>query len=404
MKIIFCCLIIATILSCTQNNSVTNEETTSVNFDTSSFAEIKTKAKAEGKLIFMDVATSWCGPCNWLSQYIFTNDTVAEYFNSKFINVKFDAEKGEGIEIAREYNVRCYPNLLFIDVDGNIVHRVGGALDVKELIQFAEDAQNPEINFRYYANNFEEKKSDTEFITKYIEVLKQSCLPFDSILEEYFKTQKNEQLAGRTNWSMINEYSSKYDSYEFLYLLNNMELFYDLYTPDTVNKKIKNVLVRKCLYVNNSRDTVNEGYYSFRKKISEINFPVKDEILFRLDLIHFSSINDWNKYIRLAIEKGGKYYHDKEEIDIISWNIYDHSEGIITKDEIMEWMNNEVNGKQQFQWDAWNIYAKMLYKAERKAEARKAINKAIELSLNSDINKDELSQLRYLAYKIEKMK
>ena len=39
--------------------------------------------------------------------------------NKSFINLKYDAEKGEGIKIAEKYNVRAYPTLLIIDSDGN---------------------------------------------------------------------------------------------------------------------------------------------------------------------------------------------------------------------------------------------------------------------------------------------
>jgi thioredoxin-related protein len=31
------------------------------------------------------------------------------------VNAKIDMEKGEGIELAKQYDVRCYPNLLFVD-------------------------------------------------------------------------------------------------------------------------------------------------------------------------------------------------------------------------------------------------------------------------------------------------
>ena len=125
-------------------------QTKKMHFETTTFAEIKAKAKKENKLIFIDAYTSWCGPCKWMAANVFTNDTVADYFNAKFINAKFDMEIGEGVDIAKLYEVQCYPNLLFIDGDGKLIHRGAGGLNVKKFTQLAEDTFNPEKRFSKY--------------------------------------------------------------------------------------------------------------------------------------------------------------------------------------------------------------------------------------------------------------
>jgi hypothetical protein len=79
-----------------------------------------------------------------MSKNVFTNDTVAEYFNANFINAKIDMEAGEGIDIARLYNVNIYPSLLFINGQGQLVHRAVGALEPGPFIELAKDAQNPD--------------------------------------------------------------------------------------------------------------------------------------------------------------------------------------------------------------------------------------------------------------------
>src|SRR5690606_25367863 len=123
--------------------NITWSQNRSIEFETGTFSEILGKAKAENKLVFIDAYTTWCGPCKWMSKNIFTNDTVADYFNSNFINAKIDMEKGEGIYIAKKYDVRCYPNLLFVDGDGNIVHRTAGAdPDIQSYITMGDKAMS----------------------------------------------------------------------------------------------------------------------------------------------------------------------------------------------------------------------------------------------------------------------
>jgi len=70
--------------------------------------------KLENKLVFVDCFTTWCGPCKYMDANVFTNDSVADYFNDNFINVKLDMEKGEGEVFAGRYRVRSYPTYMFL--------------------------------------------------------------------------------------------------------------------------------------------------------------------------------------------------------------------------------------------------------------------------------------------------
>lgn len=111
-----------------------------ISFFKGSWAEAKAKAANEGKLIFVDAYAVWCGPCKWMDKNVFTDPNVGEYFNTHFINYKFDMEKGEGTSFAREYKVRAYPTLLFITPGGKEVHRVMGSRQAQQLIDVGKTA------------------------------------------------------------------------------------------------------------------------------------------------------------------------------------------------------------------------------------------------------------------------
>ena len=77
-----------------------------IKFEHNAWAEIVAKAKAEGKLIFADVYTQWCGPCYNMATTVFTRHDVGAFYNDHFVCVKIDAENGEGVALARKYQVR----------------------------------------------------------------------------------------------------------------------------------------------------------------------------------------------------------------------------------------------------------------------------------------------------------
>lgn len=113
-----------------------------IKFQSISFENALKKAKESDKLVFIDVHTSWCGPCKEMAATTFKDAQVGKVFNSKFINLKIDAEKdSDGPAIAKLYSVRAYPTLLFIDGDGKIVQKVIGKQTKEKLLYIANSVK-----------------------------------------------------------------------------------------------------------------------------------------------------------------------------------------------------------------------------------------------------------------------
>ena len=125
-----------------------------IKFEHGKFAEALAKAKKENKLLFVDFYTTWCGPCKKMSKEIFTKEDVGAFFNKNFISLKIDAEKGEGPELAKKYEVSGFPTMIFFNGDGTENKRLVGATpDAGFFLSFAKQVTGEETPFleRYEA-------------------------------------------------------------------------------------------------------------------------------------------------------------------------------------------------------------------------------------------------------------
>ncbi|MFH1320758.1 MAG: thioredoxin family protein [Bacteroidota bacterium] len=205
-------------------------------------------AKDENKLIFVDVYTEWCGPCKWMDKNIYTNDTVAEFYNRNFICVKVKADEESVMWFTRKHKVTSYPTFFFFDHNKDLKHKSIGKREIKEFIQLGKDALNPGEYLSVLTERYEAGERDPQLLTKYIKILREAGLPYKDILSEFFENQKD--WFSKESWEAINKYVHDYDSEYFRFLQENRKKFESLYGKKVVSEKIRNGwfknLMKKC--------------------------------------------------------------------------------------------------------------------------------------------------------------
>lgn len=172
-------------------------------FETGTWAQIQEKAKKENKFIFVDAYTTWCGPCKWMAKNIFTNDTVGEFYNKNFINAKIDMEKGEGIELAKKYDVKFYPSYLFFSPNGELVHRSGSSKPTKLFIEDGENAINPDKQIITLQQKYESGDKSAKIITNYAIALAKLHTKNDALAMDFINLPGNESLFSEESFNTI---------------------------------------------------------------------------------------------------------------------------------------------------------------------------------------------------------
>ena len=102
------------------------------------FATALAKAKKEKKYVFIDFYATWCGPCKMMDKQVYTDSAMGKAA-AKYVNRKIDAEKGEGITLAKRYGVAAYPTMVIVDAAGKEVNREQGFRPATHMVRFLDD-------------------------------------------------------------------------------------------------------------------------------------------------------------------------------------------------------------------------------------------------------------------------
>lgn len=258
------------------------------------WSQIKAKATRENKMIFFDAYTTWCGPCKYLEEDIYTDDKVAAYYNANYINVKFDMEDGEGIQLANEFAVEAYPTLLFFSPQGNLVHKSVGAMEAVPFITLGKDAKNPlKQYYTLKVRALNNSLSDTDFGTWAALADKLDDADKVSIITTYLQS-KTDLLANADIAKTVLNYSEKLSDKQLTYLYSNQPKIAKLmqWDEEKISTVLYDILFRQALSVYDESTNDMDAFTNYIKKYDpkKENYAVKD-LLLRIALFVDKDIN-----------------------------------------------------------------------------------------------------------------
>lgn len=194
------------------------------------------EAKKTDRLIFLDAYTTWCGPCKWMAANVMTQDEVGKFYNTNFVNLKLDMEKGVGKEIAAQFKVGVYPTLAFFDGDGRMVWRAIGALEVEPFIALGQKVLDGVEPVQDLYDTYASGKYDRDFLYKYLVHCNEGGLDYSAALDEYREGMELEDLLTEQGWDIFKRFFKRIDSEEFAYFEKHMGDFEEEFGKEEVEK------------------------------------------------------------------------------------------------------------------------------------------------------------------------
>jgi thiol-disulfide isomerase/thioredoxin len=187
-----------------------------------SFESILNKAKIQKKPIYVDIYTTWCGPCKQMDAEVFANAEIGKLFNDNFICYKIDGEKGEGRDLVEYFELESYPTSMFLDAEWNVILKLEG-FRPKDRLMEAADKVKVRGNISGSDDDLEQAylqgKRDATFLLDYLKVRALQKMDNGVILDEYLGKISSEQLNSAPTQQLILENASLLRGRAFDYLM-----------------------------------------------------------------------------------------------------------------------------------------------------------------------------------------
>lgn len=356
----------------------------SIKFEEADWNLILEKAKKENKVIFLDCYTSWCGPCKWMAENVFNKDTVADFYNSHFINASLDMEKGRGPELVEKYGISSYPTMLYLDSNGKQLHRTSGKTSSEIFIENGGNALDPEKQLLIYEKRFWLDVSNSKTASIYLKKLKDISQPYDKEVTAFFESQKDVHLLSLDVWPIIynNIYNTKGKMNGaplrvFNYLLSNKDAFIKLHGQDSVETIIDKVYNYELYFA--SKEENKNSFEELKKSYSLTGTKLSDRVITYADLHYYESHKDWENYAKTSLIYVPKYAAENAyEMANDAFNFYKYINNRQQLEIAETWAEKAVQkspGNVNFN----ETYASLLFKLDKKAEAKEAILRTIDL-------------------------
>jgi len=342
-----------------------------IKFEHTPWKEAMSKAKDDGKAMFVDSYATWCGPCKRMSKNVFTKETVGDFFNENFINLKLDMEKEDGVTFGHKYPVSAYPTLYFLSGDGEVIHKEKGGKNEEALIKMGELVMRKYDTSGQFAEEYEKGNRDYDLVYNYVKALNKAGKPSLKISNAYIRSKP--EISEEQRLLFLVEAAIESDSKLFAEVIEN-------------NKKIKK-LIEEDVYV---------------KKITKAtNATVEKAIEYEVPQLLDEAIEAYKSTVgndKLAIIKMKRYYHKntggkKEHLDLSKKQYKEVKKdvrelGMLIQELMVYQKNEKYQGliedgyKQLVSLDDSEVniinYCKMLKRLDKSDEAIKLVDKKIK--------------------------
>jgi thioredoxin-related protein len=361
----------------------------------SNWSKILSAAKTENKYIFVDCYTTWCGPCKYMEANVFPTEEVGNFFNEKFICVKFqidttsnDTEKiklkyEDAAFIKNKYKVNGFPTYLFFNPLGELVHRALGSCTTEEFIVRGTNALDVEKQYYTQIRKYEAGNRNASFLKNLtLQALNaQDESAISKYANDYYSTQKN--LLDSSNLFFIYQTTLNVADTGFTLMCNNLGKFETVVEKKRLQTTLQFIIIRSEFLLNNNigQDWDNNKWNSFVESLSK-KYPLfAKPVLLQFKLMTFPRTNNWKGYADAVESYVAIEYPGNSELNEYAWAIFGKCNDKPILERALVWSKRTFTDQKKIEPGYIDTYANLLYKIGRKSEALQWEKKAQKIAI-----------------------
>ena len=362
-----------------------------IKFEKGTWAEIKAKAQAENKFIFVDAYTAWCGPCKMQDKKVFPLKEVGDFFNKNYVSYKIDIEKGEGRGFAKKYKIRVVPTMLYFNSKGEIVHKTVGVSPEKPaeaLLAKAKNALNPETQAYTLQHRFEKGEKGRDFLKKYVDALSVTGEDISKPVSMYLTQLSQSEWATAKGWSFIKKYVNKSTVDAFMFVAKNQDKFVKLAeNKKEVEKFITRVFNQDMVDLMLSKDQAK--FETLKGKLKQAYGKNAAKHIARAEyMLHARDKENLHPF---ACKYFDKYCDTASDFYAVAWRYHKIYDDVTRLEKALTWIDHAIKLDKNFYYPG--MKAELLFKLKRYQKAKKEAEAFIALAKKAKKNSKQAEKL-----------
>jgi thioredoxin-related protein len=355
-----------------------------IKFSEKAWLDLLAEAKAQNKIIFVDAYTTWCGPCKMMAANVFPDKEVGAFYNKNFINAKIDMERGDGLLLAQTYQVNAYPTFLFINGNGDLVHRGVGYREADTFISLGTQANDPAEQLVGLEKRYKAGDRTAGFMVHYVTALQNAGLESSAVANEYIMTL--ETYDDEATMQFILEATTSISQRGFVIMTENLKQFYEVFGEEGINDRINYILLEEYFGDMNQMEAAYAQY--FDKKTG-------DRFFGKYQVLHFMYSREEgaiNGLMPAAENYFANFGSDMwEDFNSVAWFVYENSDDAAQLEKAAKWAEQSIAIEPNF--FNMDTAAALYFKLKNKKKAKKMAQAAIEKGKAAGENTSETEAL-----------
>ncbi len=284
------------------------------------------------------------------------NAEAAAFYNENYIVAKFDAEKGQGIEVAMKFHIRAYPTVIVLNSDMQLVTKIVGYGGARNFIEQCNSAMTqPPVAA------VSGKSLAVELPDFYKQLYSKQGWADSTIVQAWLDKQTD--LYSESCWAMLCTFplTSRY----MQHFLTNMDRYATKFGKADVEMIASGHVFQ---LLNQAKAMQSEAILQQALELSEQAMVKPDEYRFYILQDYYVSTKNWKKAVSVVedLRASGKLTNGSA-VNQFAWMLYQNCNDTECLKKVGEWMKGVIDAEPVPAYI--DTYAALLYKTGQYVEA-----------------------------------